>query len=55
MLEQLGYYRVDLVKVVGRNCRAREIFNKMGKLSLEMIRQIHTELNISTEVSIQSY
>ena len=54
-MEQLGYNQNDLAKIIGFKSRASEILNKKRKLSLEMIRLIHTSLNIPTDVLIQSY
>ena len=54
-MEQLGYSQADLAKVVGLKSRASEILNKKRKLSLEMIRQLHSKLNIPTDVLIQTY
>ena len=54
-MEQMGYNQNDLAKIVGFKSRASEILNRKRKLSLEMIRQLHTTLNIPTEVLIQAY
>jgi HTH-type transcriptional regulator/antitoxin HigA len=54
-MEQLGYTQTDLAKVVGLKSRASEILNKKRKLTLEMVRQIHSSMNIPTDVLIQSY
>src|SRR5215210_3327549 len=54
-MEQLGYTQSDLGNVFGHKSRASEILNKKRKLSLEMIRQLHTELNIPTNVLVQAY
>jgi HTH-type transcriptional regulator / antitoxin HigA len=54
-MEQLGYTQNDLAKIVGFKSRASEILSRKRKLSLDMIRQIHTSLNIPTDVLIQSY
>ena len=54
-MQQLGYTQNDLAKIVGLKSRASEILNKKRKLTLEMVRQIHTKLNIPTDVLIQSY
>ena len=54
-MEQLGYNQNDLAKIIGFKSRVSEILNKKRKLSLEMIRLIHTSLNIPTDVLIQSY
>ncbi len=54
-MEQLGYNQVDLAKVVGLKSRASEILNRKRKLSLDMIRQLHDQLHIPTDVLIQPY
>ena len=54
-MEQLGYTQTDLAKVVGLKSRASEILNKKRKLTLEMVRLIHSNMNIPTDVLIQSY
>lgn len=54
-MEQMGYNQTDLAKVVGLKSRASEILSRKRKLTLEMIRQIHTALKIPTEVLIQAY
>ena len=53
-MEQMGYNQNDLAKVVGLKSRASEILNKKRKLTLEMIRQLHDNLKIPTEVLIQA-
>ena len=45
----------DLANIVGLKSRASEILNRKRKLSLEMIRQLHEQLNIPTDVLIQAY
>ena len=54
-MEQMGYTQKDLAKIIGFKSRASEILNRKRKLSLEMIRQLHTTLNIPTDVLIQIY
>jgi HTH-type transcriptional regulator/antitoxin HigA len=54
-MEQLGYRQKDLAKVVGLKSRVSEILNRKRKLTLEMIRRIHLELGIPTEVLIREY
>jgi HTH-type transcriptional regulator / antitoxin HigA len=54
-MEQMGYTQNDLARIVGFKSRASEILNRKRKLSLEMIRQLHNGLNISTDVLIQTY
>jgi HTH-type transcriptional regulator/antitoxin HigA len=54
-LEQLGYNQNDLATVMGLKSRASEILNKKRKLSLGMIRQLHNNLRIPTDVLVQAY
>lgn len=54
-MDQLGYTQNDLAKVIGLKSRASEILSGKRKLSLEMIRQLHANLKIPTEVLIQAY
>lgn len=54
-MEQMGYNQNDLANIIGLKSRASEILNRKRKLSLQMIRQLHEELNIPTDVLIQSY
>lgn len=54
-MEQMGYNQSDLANIVGLKSRASEILNKKRKLSLQMIRQLHEQLNIPTDVLIQNY
>lgn len=54
-MEQLGYKQKDLAKAIGLKSRVSEILNKKRKLSLEMIRKLHHELGIPTEVLIKEY
>ncbi len=54
-MEQLGYNQTDLAKIVGLKSRVSEILNKKRKLTLEMIRVLHENLKIPTEVLIQAY
>jgi len=54
-MEQMGFNQNDLARIVGFKSRASEILNRKRKLSLEMIRQLHNELNIPTDVLIQTY
>lgn len=54
-MEQMDYSQNDLAKVIGLKSRASEILYKKRKLSLEMIRNLHSIMKIPTEVLIQSY
>ena len=54
-MEQLGLTQTDLAEVFGQKSRASEILNRKRKLSLEMIRQLHSSWHIPTEVLVQAY
>lgn len=54
-MDQMGMQQKDLVHVIGFKSRVSEILNRKRKLSLDMIRKIHTHLRIPTEVLIQEY
>lgn len=54
-MEQLGLTQTDLANIVGQKSRASEILNRKRKLSLDMIRQLHKEWRIPTEVLVQAY
>ncbi len=54
-MEQLGMKQKDLAEIIGYKSRVSEILSRKRKLTLEMIRSLHTSLNIPTEVLIQEY
>jgi HTH-type transcriptional regulator/antitoxin HigA len=54
-MEQLGYTQADLAKVIGLKSRTSEILNRKRKLTLDIIRKLHDQLNIPTDVLIQAY
>ena len=54
-MDQLGLKQKDLSKIFGFKSRVSEIINRKRKLSLDMIRKLHRELRIPTEVLIQEY
>ena len=54
-MEQLGLTQTDFAEVLGHKSRASEILNRKRKLSLEMIRQLHSSWHIPTEVLVQAY
>ena len=54
-MEQMGYNQNDLAKVIGLKSRASEILSRRRKLTLEMVRQLHSSLNIPTNVLVQAY
>ena len=54
-MEQMGMTQTDLANIVGQKSRASEILNRKRKLSLDMIRQLHQQWHIPTEVLVQAY
>jgi HTH-type transcriptional regulator / antitoxin HigA len=54
-MEQLNYKPRDLAKILGFRSRATEILNRKRKLSLSMIRRIHEQLHIPTEILVKEY
>ena len=54
-MEQMGYKQKDLAKIIGYKGRVSEILNRERKLTLEMIRNLHTKLNIPLQALIQAY
>jgi HTH-type transcriptional regulator/antitoxin HigA len=54
-MDQLGLEQKDLAKLLGYKSRVSEILNKKRKLSLNMIRILQKELNISADVLVRDY
>ncbi|MDX2002676.1 MAG: transcriptional regulator [Chitinophagales bacterium] len=54
-MEQNGYEPKDLEKIIGSRGRVSEILNKKRKLTLEMIRKLHNQWHIPTDVLVQPY
>jgi HTH-type transcriptional regulator/antitoxin HigA len=54
-LEQLGKEKSELSKILGGRNRQSEILNGKRKLSLDMIRKLHTILDIPAESLIAVY
>ncbi|MGY5848765.1 helix-turn-helix domain-containing protein [Salegentibacter sp. HM20] len=54
-MEQMGMKQKDLAEVFGFKSRVSEILNRKRKLTLEMVRKLHTTLHIPTEVLVQDY
>lgn len=54
-MEQLGMSKSDLAEILGYKSRVSEIFSKKRKLTLQMIRKLHKQLNISYETLIAEY
>ena len=54
-LEQLGREKSELAKILGTRARQSEILSGKRKLSLEMIRKLHSVLGIPAESLIAAY
>ncbi len=54
-MEQMNMNQSDLATILGHKSRASEILNRKRKLTLEMIRKLSKQLNISSEVLVQEY
>jgi HTH-type transcriptional regulator/antitoxin HigA len=54
-LEQLDMKQSELQKYLGYRSRVSEILSGKRKLSLQMIRTLHRELNIPAEILIKDY
>ena len=54
-MEQMGYKQKDLEKILGYKGRVSEILNRKRKLTLEMVRNLHSKLNIPLEALVQAY
>lgn len=54
-MESRGLTRTDLVPLFGSRERVTAILNRSQRLSIGMIRKLHTRLGIPAEVLIQPY
>jgi HTH-type transcriptional regulator/antitoxin HigA len=54
-MEQMNFNAKDLADVIGFRSRVTEILGRKRKLSLSMIRKIHRQMHISTDVLVQEY
>ena len=54
-LEQLGKEKSELTRILGTRARQSEILSGKRKLSLEMIRKLHSVLGIPAESLISAY
>lgn len=51
-LDQMGKTRRDLIPILGSESRVSEVLNRKRPLTLAMIRRLHSELDIATDVLI---
>ncbi len=54
-LEQMGKEKSELARILGTRARQSEILSGKRKLSLEMIRKLHSMLGIPAESLIAAY
>lgn len=54
-MEEMNLKQIDLVNEIGTKSRVSEILNKKRKLTIEMIRNLTTRLNLSTNLLISDY
>jgi HTH-type transcriptional regulator/antitoxin HigA len=54
-MEEMQLKQIDLVDAIGGKSRVSEILNRKRKLTVEMIRNLTTRLNISPSVLISDY
>jgi HTH-type transcriptional regulator/antitoxin HigA len=54
-IEEMHLKQVDLVKEIGGKNRVSEILNRKRKLTVEMIRNLTTKLNLSAGLLINDY
>jgi len=54
-MEQEGLKQKDLISIVGSKSRVSEILNKKRKLTIEMIRNLHSQLHIPIESLFLDY
>ncbi len=54
-MEQMDLSKSDLAEIIGYKSRVSEIFNKKRKLTLDMIRKLHHNLNIPYDSLIVDY
>lgn len=54
-MEQMGYKQKDLEKAIGYKGHVSEILNRKRKLTVEMVRNLHSKFHIPLEALIQAY
>ena len=54
-MEQKGLKQKDLVAIVGSKSRVSEVLNRKRKLTIEMIRNLHSTLHIPIESLFSDY
>lgn len=54
-MEQMNLDNNDLARIIGYKSRVSEVFNRIRKLTLKMIRNLHDKLMIPYESLISDY
>jgi HTH-type transcriptional regulator / antitoxin HigA len=54
-MEEMQLKQIDLVEAIGGKSRVSEILNRKRKLTVEMIRNLTTRLNLSPSALISDY
>ena len=54
-LESRGLSRADLEPCIGSRARVSEVLNRKRRLTMEMVRRLHSMLGIPSDVLIQPY
>ncbi len=54
-MEALGMERKDLEPLLGSKSRVSEVLNRKRKLTMEMVRNLHENMQIPAEALIQDY
>lgn len=54
-MEEMQLKQIDLVEAIGGKSRVSEILNRKRKLTVEMIRNLTTQLNLSPGLLINDY
>ncbi|MDR2621684.1 MAG: transcriptional regulator [Dysgonamonadaceae bacterium] len=54
-MEEMQLKQKDLVFIIGSNSRVSDILNRKRKLTVEMIRNLNRQLNISPKILINDY
>jgi HTH-type transcriptional regulator/antitoxin HigA len=54
-MEALNLQRSDLTPILGSKSRVSEVLNRKRKLTMEMVRNLHTHMGIPARTLIQDY
>jgi len=54
-MEEMHLKQKDLVSIIGSSSRVSDVLNRKRKLTVEMIRNLNRQLNISPKILINDY